>query len=122
MTAWSEARGLAEECRSAWSELNHPEWPALKVADVLQDEHLRLMPSPKAFDGHVEVLLRVSSTALVHLQRNRCSVPSEHAREVVSLRLYPDRLGVVAESARVATHVRSFERSQTFCDWRHYVA
>ncbi|MGB4226575.1 MAG: IS21 family transposase [Candidatus Dechloromonas phosphoritropha] len=117
LNAW-----LAEECRSAWSELNHPEWPALKVADVLQDEQLRLMPNPKPFDGYVEVPARVSSTALVHLQRNRYSVPSEHAHEVVSLRLYPDRLEVVAENTRVATHVRSFERSQTFYDWRHYVS
>lgn len=70
----------------------------------------------------MEVLARVSSTALVHLQRNRCSVPREHAHEVVSLRLYPDRLDVVAEITRLATHVRSFERSQTFYDWRHYVA
>ena len=58
----------------------------------------------------------------MHLQRNRYSVSSEHAHEVVSLRLYPDRLEVVAENARVATHVRSFERSQTFYDWRHYVS
>ena len=35
---------------------------------------------------------------------------------------HPDRLEVVAENARVATHVRSFERSQTFYDWRHYVS
>ncbi|RYF55605.1 MAG: IS21 family transposase, partial [Comamonadaceae bacterium] len=117
LNAW-----LAEECRSAWAELNHPEWPALKVADVLQDEQLRLMPNPKPFDGYVEVPARVSSTALVHLQRNRYSVPSEHAHEVVSLRLYPDRVEVVAENTRVASHVRSFERSQTFYDWRHYVS
>jgi len=117
LNAW-----LAEECRAAWSELNHPDWPALKVADVLQDEQLRLMPNPKPFDGYVEVLARVSSTALVHLQRNRYSVPSEHAHEVVSLRLYPDRLDVVADNTRVASHARSFERSQTFYDWRHYVS
>ncbi len=113
---------LAQECRAAWAELNHPEWPTLKVADVLQDEQLRLMPNPKPFDGYVEVLARVSSTALVHLQRNRYSVPTEHVHEVVSLRLYPDRLDVVAENIRIASHARSFERSLTFYDWRHYVS
>lgn len=35
----------------------------MKVADVLQDEQLRLMPNPKPFDGYVEVLARVSSTS-----------------------------------------------------------
>jgi hypothetical protein len=94
----------------------------MKVADVLQDEQLRLMPNPKPFDGYVELLARVSSTSLVHLQRNRYSVPTEHAHEVVSLRLYPERVDVVANNARVASHVRSFERSLTFYDWRHYVS
>ena len=113
---------LEGECRAAWAELNHPEWPTLKVADVLQDEQQRLMPNPRPFDGYIEVLARVSSTALVHLQRNRYSVPTEHAHEVVSLRLYPERIDVVAENARIASHARSFERSQTFYDWRHYVS
>lgn len=49
-------------------------------------------------------------------------MPTEHAHEVVSLRLYPERIDVVAENARIASHVRSFERSQTFYDWRHYVS
>ena len=89
---------------------------------MLQDEQQRLMPNPRPFDGYIEVLARVSSTALVHLQRNRYSVPTEHAHEVVSLRLYPERIDVVAENARIASHVRSFERSQTFYDWRHYVS
>lgn len=93
---WSDLAALndwlAGECTSAWSELNHPEWPALKVADVLQDEQPRLMPNPKPFDGYIEVLGRVSNTSLVHLQRNRYSVPSEHAHAVVSLRLYPARV------------------------------
>lgn len=101
---------LAQECRAAWAELNHPEWPTLKVVDVLQDEQLRLMPNPRPFDGYIQVLARASSTALVHLQRNRCSVPTEHAHEVVSQRLYPGRLDVVAENIRIASHARSFER------------
>ncbi len=113
---------LGSECTSAWAELNHPEWPALKVADVLQDEQPRLMPNPKPFDGYIEVLGRVSSTSLVHLQRNRYSVPSEHAHAVVSLRLYPTRVDVVADNARVASHPRCFERNQTFYDWRHYIS
>lgn len=54
---------LGEQCWAAWAELNHPDWPTMKVADVLQDEQLRLMPNPKPFDGYVEVLARVSSTS-----------------------------------------------------------
>ena len=112
----------AEQCKAAWSELNHPEWPAFKVADVLQDEQARLMSNPRPFDGYVESQERVSNASLVHMQRNRYSVPTEHPHEVVRLRLYPDRLQIVAGDAIVAMRERSFERSLTFYDWRHCVS
>ncbi len=121
--SWEELNvWLGEQCRQAWSELNHPEFPTLKVADVLQDEQQRLMPMPRPFDGYVELLARVSSTALIHLERNRYSVPTEHANSAVSVRLYHDHIAVVADGIRVARHSRSFDRSQTFYDWQHYIS
>jgi transposase len=121
--SWDELNvWLAEQCRLAWSELNHPDYPTLKVADVLQDEQSRLMPVPKPFDGYVELMARVTSTALIHLERNRYSVPTEHANSAVSVRLYHDHIAVVADGTQVATHSRSFERSQTFYDWQHYIS
>lgn len=113
---------LAEQCRQAWNDLNHPDYPAMKVVDVLQDEQQRLMPMPRPFDGYVEVLARVTSTALIHVDRNRYSVPTEHANTAVSARLYHDHIEVVADGAKVARHPRSFERSQTFYDWQHYIS
>jgi hypothetical protein len=41
----------------------------MKVADALQDEQTQLMPVPRPFDGYVELLARVSSTSLIHLER-----------------------------------------------------
>jgi len=120
--SWEELNTwLGEQCQQAWSELNHPEYPSLKVADILQDEQQRLMPMPRPFDGYVELLARVSSTALIHLERNRYSVPTEHANSAVSVRLYHDHIAVVADGVRVAQHSRSFDRSQTFYDWQHYI-
>ena len=49
----------------------------MKVADVLPDEQAQLMPVPRAFDDFVELLARVISTALIHLERNCDSVPTE---------------------------------------------
>lgn len=121
--SWDELNAwLAEQCRQAWVELNHPEYPTMKVADVLQDEQTQLMPVPRPFDGYVELLARVSSTGLIHLERNRYSVPTEHANSAVSVRLYHDHIAVVVDGARVASHRRSFERSQTFYDWQHYIS
>jgi transposase len=120
---WSELNAwLAAQCTAAWSALTHPDYPAMTVAEALQDEQTRLMPMPRPFDGYVELLARVSSTGLIHLERNRYSVPTEHAGSVLSVRLYPDHLLAVAEGLAVAKHQRSFERSQTFYDWQHYIS
>ena len=113
---------LGERCRQCWEETHHPEWPTLTVAEVLQDEQTRLMPLPRAFDGYVEQTVRVSATALVHLQRNRYSVPTRYVNEVLSLRVYPDTLVLVTDGVEVARHARSFERHLTFYDWQHYIA
>jgi hypothetical protein len=79
------------------------------------------MPNPRPFDGYVEQPVRVSATALVHFQRNRYSVPTQQAHRVVSLRIYPAELVVVADGEVVARHARSFERHQTHYDFTHYI-
>jgi hypothetical protein len=43
-----------ERCRALWSELRHPEYSALSVADVLEQEQSQMMPMPTPFDGYVE--------------------------------------------------------------------
>jgi transposase len=112
---------LGQQCRASWPDMANPEWPALTVEDVLQDEQVRLMPLPKPFDGYIEKPVRVTSTALVHFQRNCYSVPAEHAHHVLSLRIYPDALRLYAEVQEVARHARSFERDQTIYDFTHYI-
>ncbi len=112
---------LGQQCRMVWAETKHPEWPELTVAESLQDEVPKLMPCPKPFDGYVEHPVRVSSTGLIHLERNRYSVPTEHAHRIVSVRVYPAMIDVVVNEEKVASHVRSFERDETIYDWRHYI-
>lgn len=116
LNAW-----VGQECRAAWAAMAHPEWPELTIADLLQDEQLQMMPNPRPFDGYVEKPIRVSSTALIHFQRNRYSVPSDYAHRVISLRIYSAELRLVADGVEVARHERSFERHQTFYDFRHYI-
>ena len=116
LNAW-----LAERCKAAWDAMRHPQWPELTVADVLQDEQTRLMPNPKPFDGYIEQPVRISATALIHFQRSRYSVPAEFAHRVASLRIYPHQLCIVVDGQVIAKHTRSFERYQTFYDFRHYI-
>jgi hypothetical protein len=80
------------------------------------------MPVPSPFDGYVEKLARVSSTCLINVQRNHYSVPCELAGQMVSTRLYPERVVVVAVDAIVASHERLTERGHILYDWQHYIS
>src|SRR5436190_15921860 len=91
LNAW-----LAARCRALWEEIRHPEHEQFNVAEMLEHERAEMMPMPTSFDGYVEKPARVSSTCLVSAQRNRYSVPCELAGQVVSTRLYPNRVSVVA--------------------------
>lgn len=112
---------LALRCKQAWETMSHPEWPAMTIAEVLQDERLQMMPVPKAFDGYVAHPARVSATSLIHFQRNRYSVPTPYAHRVVSVHVYPDYLAIIVDDEEIARHTRSFDRYQTFYQWQHYI-
>ena len=116
LNAW-----LGTRCRQAWEVMRHPETPVRTVAETWRDEQRSLMPNPRPFDAYVEQPARVSSTALIRFQRNRYSVPAEYAHRVVSLRVYPAEIVVVAEGETVVRLARSFERDRTFYDFRHYI-
>ena len=85
------------------------------------------MAVPAAFDGFIEFNKRVTSTCLISHEHNRYSVPASFANRPVSLRVYPDRLVIVAEASVIATHERVFCRDHsssgnTIYDWRHYLS
>ncbi len=118
---WLETR-----CRELWAQTPHGAQPGA-IADVWAEEARRLMEMPRPFDGFVEYGKRVSPTCLVHLERNRYSVPACFANRPVSLRVYPERIVVVAEGQVICEHRRVFTRSHdrqsaTVYDWRHYLA
>ena len=72
------------------------------------------------FDGDVEQTLRVSSTCLIRVDRNRYSVPRP-LRRVVSVRLTATTLRIVADGQMIAEHVRCFGREQLICNPWHYL-
>ena len=118
---WLEAR-----CRELWAEIPHGSQPGT-VADVWREEAQDLAQHLRPFDGFVEHTKRVSPTCLIHLERNRYSVPASFANRPVSVRVYPERVVVAAEGQIVCEHARVFARSHdrkstTIYDWRHYLA
>jgi hypothetical protein len=112
---------LATRCREL-AERKHPAEPTRTIADCFLQEgpHLRAITS--LFDGYVEQMMRVSSTCLVRVERNRYSVPADFAGKVVSIRLSADKVRIVADNKVIADHERRFGRDQLICDPWHYLA
>ena len=93
----------------------------MTIRDAWTQERPQLMPMPTPFDGYVEVPARVSSTSLVSVARNRYSVPCAWAGHRVSVRLYPERVVIVADAGVVAEHARAVDRDHVVYDWQHYL-
>ena len=112
---------IGTRCRQLWEEVRHPEHDQFSVAEMLEHEGEFLMPMPEPFDGYVEKPARVSSTCLVSVARNRYSVPCELAGQMVSTRLYPGRIAVIADDRVSANHERLSDAGHTRYDWQHYI-
>jgi hypothetical protein len=111
---------LATRCRELAAR-KHPVTPERSIADCFAQEQFSLRRIVAPFDGYVEHMLRVSSTCLVVLDRNRYSVPAEYAGRAVSVRSTAARVRVVADGAVIADHARRFGRDVLICDPWHYL-
>lgn len=114
LNAW-----LAQRCRELASR-RHPQRTET-IADSMRDERPALNPVTMPFDSYVEQSLRVSSTCLITLDRNRYSVPAAWAGKVISVRLSAESVRAVADGQEIACHTRVFGRDQVFCDPWHYL-
>jgi transposase len=89
---------LFSECL-AWAKTQpHPQDPQRTIWQVYeQEERPRLIAMELPFDGFTEKTVRVSSTCLVHFDRNHYSVDSAKAKRTAQVRAYADRVVLVSE-------------------------
>jgi len=103
------------------SNRKHPTSPSQTIAECFQQEQPLLRQVTTPFAGYIEHLLKVTSTCLVSVDRNRYSVPAQWAGQVVSVRVTAHNLSVVAKGETIAAHQRSFLRDQLICNPWHYL-
>lgn len=111
---------LALRCTEL-AQRQHPAQTERTIAACFADEQPLLRAIHARFDGYVEEMLRVSSTCLVRVDRNRYSVPARFAGQSVSVRITAEQVRMVAEGALIATHARVFWRDNLVCDPWHYL-
>jgi transposase len=111
---------LATRCKEL-AQRSHPVQKPRTIAACFADEQSLLRPITAHFDGYVEQMMRVSSTCLVRVDRNRASVPASAAGQAVSVRTTAEQVRIVAHGEVIAAHPRVFGREQLVCDPWHYL-
>lgn len=112
---------LATRCREL-AQRKHPTDTGQCIAECFAHEQPHLRAISATFDGYVEQMLRVSSTCLVRVDRNRYSVPAEWAGKAVSVRCSATDVCIVAGGQVPAEHLQRFGRDQLICDPWHYLS
>jgi transposase len=88
--------------------------------EALEEERRRLRPLPEHLPDACRTLPRVvDKFGHVLVDAVRYSVPIECAYRPALVRLFPDRIDVHVDDARVASHPRSFRRGTNVLDARH---
>lgn len=111
---------LATRCEEL-AQRSHPTQHQRTITECFTDEQPLLRPITVSFDGYVEHMMRVSSTCLVNVDRNRYSVPAGFSGQAVSVRITAEQIRVVAHGEVIAAHPRVFGRDQLVCDPWHYL-
>jgi hypothetical protein len=91
----------------------HPEHRDRTVAEVLADEHPRLLPLP-AHPFHTDVLRTVSACKqpYVRFDRNRYSIPHTHVQRPLTLLASPTTVRILTGTDEIARHPRSYDTNQ----------
>ncbi|MGH8673726.1 MAG: IS21 family transposase [Burkholderiales bacterium] len=88
--------------------------------DRFTEEREQLQPmAATPFDiGNIHTL-RASNRFRITFETNRYSVPAEYASQRLTLKAYPERVGIYAGDKLIARHVRSYDRYRDFEDPDH---
>ncbi|WP_236013089.1 IS21 family transposase [Heyndrickxia sporothermodurans] len=93
-----------------------------KVAQMWEKEKEYLHPLPeKKFEACRLVSCQVNKTSLITVETNQYSIPCSYVGQGVWVKIFVDRVSVVAQNQVIAEHPRSYERNQMITNLDHYL-
>jgi transposase len=86
-----------------------------KPREAFAEEKGALLPLPaNPYDAANITTARACRQFRLTIDTNRYSVPAEYAGQLLTLKIYPDRICVYDQQKLIARHVRSYERHRDF--------
>lgn len=92
------------------------------VAEMWNKEKEYLHPLPEQrFEACRLVSAKVNKSSLITVETNHYSVPCEYVGQAVWVKIFVDRIIIVAQNQVIAQHARSYERNQMITVLDHYL-
>ena len=82
-----------------------------KPAETLREEKLKALPKIP-YRPYRRTPVALTKTGFAHFDTNRYSVPSSHSGRTCQVLAYPRHVEIVIDGKKVATHLRSFGRTE----------
>lgn len=113
-------RQLLASCRRDDVRVVHRQ--SVSIGQAWQEEHPYFHPLPsRPFECCVTRQAHLNGYSQVTYETNRYSVPTEQARQEVTLKAYPFEVQILHEGRLLARHARCYEREQDVFDALHYL-
>lgn len=92
------------------------------VVEMWEKEKEYLHPLPEQrFEACRLVSVKVNKSSLVTVETNHYSVPCEYVGQAVWIKIFVDRIIIVAQNQVIAQHARSYEQHQMITVLDHYL-
>jgi len=93
------------------------------IGQRLERDAEAFLPLPATlYDACHKEAGQVSSLSLVRYKTNDYSVPTRHGHQDVLIKGYVDRVEIICQGERIASHRRSYERADFIYEPTHYLA
>ena len=112
---------LSNRCQQLQQIRAHPQDKCKTLSEHHAIEREQLRPVGATFSAFSERSVRVDSTCLVNIDRNRYSVECGFANQMVNVRIYADRIEVLSQQHLIAQHNRLFGRDKVAFNPLHYL-
>lgn len=123
LQSFEDYKRLADYWPASVANVRNHETTGERPVDRFERERALLRPLPTIpYDADEAVLTVVTPHARVRFETNRYSVPPQHTRKHVLLRVSDTHLRVIHQGEEIARHQRSFDRHQLLVDPEHQAA
>ena len=98
-----------------------PKGRSKSAVELLEAEYPYMIEAPAAYQSSEHRSVRVDKYSCVSIDTNQYSVPEHYVGQMLSIRLFAQRIEIYNDGQFIANHTRHYAKHQYFIDINHYL-